>query len=163
MTERIENKCRRLRSTVFDRLAQNLCRNAEWVENHIAGCDRCQRRIRRIGRVEMGLALLKTTPQKLDLLMRANTSALRTLKHSLQQAPKADHLRHALPEPTLFERLSKHAGSIGNIAACIAIFALMKIGVFSSMDKVQRQGQNHIQQYYANRVGEDISKDLFTS
>jgi hypothetical protein len=37
----------------------------------------------------------------------------------------------------------------------------MKIGVFSSMDTFQSQGQKVIKQYYASRVGEDLADEIF--
>ena len=37
----------------------------------------------------------------------------------------------------------------------------MKMSVFSSMSKVQAQGQKAMRQYYVSRVGEDLAEDIF--
>jgi hypothetical protein len=66
-----------------------------------------------------------------------------------------------LPEPKLLERCGKYSHSAANVAACIAILLLMKIGVFSSMDMFQTQGQKVIKQYYASRVGDDLADEIF--
>ncbi|HUS73726.1 MAG TPA: hypothetical protein VMY06_11740 [Sedimentisphaerales bacterium] len=95
--------------------------------------------------------------------MRANAQAIGVLKHSLRRAPKAQKLRVMLPEPKLFERCSKYMHSAANVAACIAILLLMKIGIFSSMDTFQTKGQKVIEQYYASQVGEDLADEVFSA
>jgi hypothetical protein len=95
------------------------------------------------------------------LLMRANTQAIGVLKHSLRRAPKARKLKVILPEPKLMERFGKYGHSIVNTAACITILLLMKIGVFSSMDKFHTQGQKVYRQYYTRQVGEDLANEIF--
>ena len=93
--------------------------------------------------------------------MRANTQAIGVLKHSLRNAPKAQKLKTVLPEPTLFERFGKYRNSIVNTAACIMVLFLMKVGIFSSMDKFQSEGQKVVKQYYAIRVGEELADEIF--
>jgi hypothetical protein len=66
-----------------------------------------------------------------------------------------------LPEPKLLERWGKYRCSAANLAACIAILFLMKIGVFSSMNEFQTQGQKIIRQYYTSQVGEDLADEVF--
>jgi len=39
----------------------------------------------------------------------------------------------------------------------------MKIGVFSSMDKFQTEGQKAIKQYYASHIGKDLTDEIFTA
>ena len=95
--------------------------------------------------------------------MRANAQAIGVLKHGLRRAPKARKLRTILPEPKLFERCSKYKRSVANVAACIAILFLMKIGIFSSMDKFQTEGQKAVKQYYASRVGQDLADEIFSA
>jgi hypothetical protein len=104
---------------------------------------------------------MKASPHSLDLLMRANGQAIRTLKHSLRDEPKAQQLKTTLPEPKLVERCGPYGHSIGNLAACVTILLLMKIGVFSSMDTFQTQGQEVIRQYYAKQVGQDLAEEVF--
>ena len=140
-------------------------------QNHITNCSRCQpREIGRndrpshgvsYGKVNLALSAIKSQPHKLDLLMCANAQAIGVLKHSLRRAQKAKKLRTIRPEPKLRERFGKYASSTANIAACIAIMLLMKIGVFSSMDTFQTQGQKVIKQYYASRVGDDLADEIF--
>ncbi len=85
------------------------------------------------------------------------------LKHSLRKVPKARKLRQILPQPNLLERYGKYANFVANVAACIAILLLMKIGVFSSMDMFQSKGQKVIKHYYASRVGNDLADEIFPS
>jgi len=95
--------------------------------------------------------------------MRANTQAIGVLKHSLREAPKAKKLKAARPEPKLLERWRKYAHPAANAAACITILFLMKVGVFSSMDKVQNEGRKVIKQYYATHAGQDVADELFSA
>jgi hypothetical protein len=104
---------------------------------------------------------MKSQPHGLDLLMRANTQAIHVLKHSLRHEPKAQKLERKLPEPKLLERCSQYGHSVANLAACIVILFLMKIGVFSSMNNIHTQGQKVIKQYYVNQVGEDLADEIF--
>lgn len=134
--------------------------NADWVQNHIAGCPRCQRRFAAIGKVNLALSAVKSQSHNLDLLMRANTQAIGVLKHSLRQTLKAQRLKTILPEPKKMERWGKYTHSAANVAACIAILLLMKIGIFSSMDKFQTEGQKAIKQYYAAHIGKDMADEL---
>jgi len=135
--------------------------NTDWMQNHIANCPRCQRRLSLAGKVNLALSVMKSQPHTLDLLMRANTQAISVLKHSLREAPKAQKLRTMLPEPKLLERWGKYGQSVANLAACIAVLLLMKIGVFSSMDAFQTQGQKVIRQYYTGQVGKDLADEVF--
>jgi hypothetical protein len=95
--------------------------------------------------------------------MRANVQAVGVLKHSLRQAPKAQKLKKALPEPTLSERLSKYKHSAANVAACLAILFLMKIGIFCSMDRFQTRSQQVFKQYYAKYIGQDLADEIFSA
>jgi hypothetical protein len=105
---------------------------------------------------------MKSQRHRLDLLMRANAQAIDVLKHCLREAPKAQKLRTKRPEPKLLEKCSMHGHSAANLAACIAILFLMKIGVFSSMDNLHTKGQKAYQQYYAKQAGEDLANEIFS-
>jgi len=155
------NKCRRIRGWLHEALRNHFSLNADWVQNHIANCPKCQRRFSSISRVNLALSLIKSQPHKLDLLMRANTQAIGVLKHSLREAPKAQKLKAMQPEPKLLEICSIHKHSAANVAACIAILFLMKTGIFSFTDTVQTQGQKVVKQYYINQVGKDLASDIF--
>ncbi len=134
---------------------------ASWLHNHIMYCPRCQRRLVSCGKVNLALSFMKSQPLALDLLMRANTQAIAVLKHSLRREPKAQKLERKLPEPKLLERCSHYGHSVVNLAACILILFLMKIGVFSSMGNLQTQGQKVIKQYYVKQVGGDLADEIF--
>lgn len=157
------NKCRQIRVWLHKAINSRLGLDADWVQNHIANCSRCRRRFVNVGQINLALSGMKSQPHKLDLLMRANTQAIGALKHSLRRAPKAQKLRVMLPEPKLFERYSKYTHSVANLSACIAILLLMKIGIFSSMDKFQTKGQKVVEQYYASQVGEDLADEVFSA
>jgi len=165
------NKCRQIRAWLHKAISSRLglsqggrlTVDADWVQNHIANCPRCRRRIVSAGRVNLALSVMKSQPHKLDLLMRANTQAIGVLKHSLRRAPKACKLKAMLPKPKLLERCGKYAHPAANAAACIAILLLMKIGVFSSMDKFQTEGQKVVKQYYASHVGQEMADEIFTA
>jgi hypothetical protein len=156
-------KCRRIRSWLYETLMSRFSLNADWVQNHIASCPKCQRRFASVSRVNLALSLVKSQPHKLDLLMRANTQAIGVLKHSLREAPKTAKLKTMQPEPRLLEICSVHKGSAANVAACIAILFLMKTGIFYSVDTFQDKGKKAIKQYYINELGEDLARDIFQS
>jgi len=155
------NKCKQIRAWLHKAIGSRFCLGADWIQNHIAECPRCQRRLSAIGKVNLGLSIIKSQPHKLDLLMRANTQAIGVLRHSLRQVPKAQKLKVCLPEPNLLERWGKYGHTAANVAACIAILLLMKIGVFSSMDKFQTEGKKIIKQYYASHIGKDLTDEIF--
>ncbi len=160
---RVDNKCRRIRTLLYTAASKRLGPDAGWFQKHVAGCPRCRRRLAASRKVDLAFSLVKTQPHKLDLLMRANTQTIGVLKHSLRRAPKAEKLRTMRPGPKLLERWGKYRCSAANLAACIAILFLMKIGVFSSMDKFQTQGQKAVEQYYASQVGEDLADEIFSA
>lgn len=155
------NKCRRLRAWLYTTINSRFGPDADWLQNHIANCTRCQRRFVSCGKVNLALSLMKSQPHRLDLLMRANTQAIGVLKHSLRRAPEAHKLKTKLPEPKLLEKWGSLGYSAASLAACITILLLMKIGIFTSMDKLQTQGQKAIKQYYARQVGEDLADEIF--
>ncbi len=155
------NRCKQIRAWLHRAIGSRFSLNADWVQNHTANCPRCQRRFAAIGKVHLALSAMKSQPHNLYLLMRANTQTINVLKHSLRQVPKAQKLKTMLPEPKQLEKWSKYTRSIASVAACIAILVLMKVGIFSSMDKFQTKGQKIIKQYYAGHVGNDLANELF--
>lgn len=156
-----DNQCKRIRNWMYSVFNRHINLEAGWLKNHISHCPRCQQRFASLGRVNLALSFIKSQPINLHLLKRANTQAINVLKHSLREAPKAEQLRKIQPEPKLLERWSKYIQPIGNMAACVTILLLMKTGIFSSIDDVQTKGQKVIRQYYASRVGEDLTEELF--
>ncbi len=162
-TKVVNKKCKNIRSRLYSAVGKRIGLNADWIQKHIANCPRCRQRLALMGRVNLALSLIKSQPHSLALLMQANAQAIDVLKHSLRNAPRAQKLRVMLPEPKLLERCRKYKHSLANVAACIAILLLMKIGIFSSMDKFQTEGHKAVKQYYANRVGNEIAREIFSS
>lgn len=135
--------------------------DAPWVQRHIAVCPRCQRRFAATGSVQLALALLRSRPMDLGLLGRANAKAIGLLQRSIRQVPKANTLKVAIPEPTVFERIRHWRGSLTQMAACLAIVLLGKIGVFSSIQNTQARCRQAMNQYYANHVGQDLADEVY--
>ncbi len=155
------NGCRRVRIWLRKAISTHFGPNAGWLQCHIAKCPRCQRRLIPYAKIHLAISTIKSQPHKLDLLMCANAQAIGVLKHKLQKAPEAEKLRKILPEPKLLEKCRKYSHSSSNVAACIAVLLLMKLGVFSSMDMFQSKSQGAIRQYYAGRVGKDLADEIF--
>ncbi len=155
------NTCRRIRAWLFTAMSSRFGPGTDWLQNHISKRLRCLRGFVSHNKVNLALSFMKTQPQKLDLLMRANAQAIGVLKHRLRQTPRARQLRTILPEPKLPERCGKYGYFAANLAACIAILLLMKTGVFSSMDKFHTETQNVIKQYYVMQVDQDIADEIF--
>jgi len=159
---KLKNRCKRIRTWLYAVMNRRFGPEASWLHNHIMHCPRCQRRLVSCGKVNLALSFIKSQPHSLDLLMRANTQAIAVLKHSLRREPKAQKLERKLPEPKLLEKCSIYGHSAANLAACIVVLFLMKIGVFSSMDSFQAQGQKVLKQYYVNQAGADLADEIFT-
>jgi hypothetical protein len=159
----IKNRCKQIRSRLGQSLGRRLDLNTGWLQSHIAGCPRCQRRIINIGNVDIALSLLKSQPHSVDLLMNANSEAIKVLKHSLRNAPKANKLRELRPEPNWFQRHAKPAYTILNAAACIMIILLVKTGAYASMTNLHEEGEVFVQEYYAKHLGQDYADEIFHS
>ena len=145
--------------TFFRRAGIDL--EAPWVQRHIAVCPRCQRRFANTGRVHLALAMLRCQSMDLGLLSRANARAIGVLQHGIRQTPKAHALRVATPEPSVFDRVRQLRGSLTQVAACLAIVILGKVGLFSSIQDVQTRGRQAMHQYYAGQVGQDVADEMF--
>jgi hypothetical protein len=158
-----KNYCRQLREWISRKLAESLSLNRSWIQNHIANCPRCQKRLAELGKVELALMLLKCQPHRLDLLMRANTQAISVLKHGLRNLPKAEKLRNAIPDLSFIEKCSKYKRPIVNVAACIFIAIIMKAGTFLSASQLESRGRKSMEHYYAVNAGEDIARDIFST
>ena len=155
--------CRQLRDRVLRLLADSFAPDRHWIQNHIANCPRCRRRLSHLGNVELAISMLKSQPHNLDLLMRANTQAIGVLKHCLRTTAEAERLRNIRPDLSIIERCSRYKHSFANVAACIAIAILMKSGTFSSARMFESKGQKAVEHYYASNAGEDIARDIFTT
>jgi len=157
------NICKKIRNRLYNAISKHIGPDADWVQNHIAVCPRCQQRVASLGRVHLAISFIKSQPHSLDLLMRANTQAVTVLKHSLRDTPEAQKLKKELPEQNLFEKCAKYKSPVANAAACIAIVCLMKIGIFSSMQRFQTQSKQAVRNYYAANAGQDIADEIFTT
>jgi anti-sigma factor RsiW len=155
------SKCKQIRNRLYSVLGNHLSPDAPWMRKHIAQCPRCQKRFNSISKVNLTMSCMKSQPHSLDLLKRANIQTIGVLKHSLREVPKAQKLRRMFPEPKLFERMAKYFQPSANLAVCVFILVLMKMSVFSSMSRVQTQGQKAMKQYYVAQVGEDLAEDIF--
>jgi anti-sigma factor RsiW len=157
----MEKGCRSMRQRLLTSLGKGLGPQAGWVQRHVANCPRCQRRLAAWGKVELALSIVKSQPHRLDLLSRANSCAVKMLKHSLRDAPKARVLEKTRPEPSLLQRSGRYRYRITNIAACAAILVLTRSGLFSSLDRATADGEKFMKQYYAANAGEDIAEEIF--
>ncbi|MGD8787086.1 MAG: hypothetical protein PVJ60_06660 [Phycisphaerales bacterium] len=154
-------KCKEVRIWLRKTISAHFGPNAGWLQCHVAKCPRCQRRLVSYAKVHLAISTIKSQPHKLDLLMCANAQTIGVLKHKLREAPKAEKLRKILPEPGLLEKCRKYTHSSSNVAACIMVLLLMKIGVFSSMDTFRSKGQRTMKKYYAGHVGQDLADEIF--
>lgn len=155
------NRCKRIRGWLSEAISRRFDPDAHWLQSHIANCPRCQSRFASYGKVNLAISAIKSQPHNLDLLMCANEQTIGVLKHSLRRAEKAGKLKKVRPEPKFLEKYSRYTSSSLNVAACMTILLLMKIGVFSSMNMFQSQGPKVIKKYYANRIGADLADEIF--
>jgi hypothetical protein len=153
--------CKRLRNTVPSFWNSLRGRLAERFQDHVAHCPRCQRRLALNNRVEIGLCLLRSEPHSTDLLARVNQSALNVLKLSLRNAPAAGPLRQARPEPLWFDAHRPLIERILNVAACLFIAILIRVGIFSDFNHVKQDGTKVLQKYYANNLDPGLCREIF--
>lgn len=164
MTSNLTDKnCGRIRGWLYKAVNSRINLDSTWLQNHIAHCPRCQKRLATVSRIDLAISLIRSEPCRLDLLMRANSQAIGVLKRSLRDIPKAQKLKTIHPEPGLVEKLGHYKGSIANAAACILIFFVIKAGVFSSMEQISSQGQKTMKEYYAKSAGQDIADEVFSA
>ena len=152
--------CGRIRQWLVETLTQRLDITTAWLQRHLAACPSCRRQIAGNSRLRLALLLIKTQPHSRDLLMQANRRAIRILKRNLQESAQAEKLRHIRARPSLPERLGKYTQSIGHAAACLLVLLLLRMGVFSSLTKIQDQGQQFVKQYYARHLDQDLYDDI---
>ena len=156
-----KKRCRELRVRLSKSVGARIRRRVGWIEDHVASCPRCQRRLAGLGRVNLALAVLKNQPHGLELLGRANAQAIGRLKNSVRDVPAAESLRRALPRLSWWGRWHGYVQRVGNLAACLVILLLMKVGVFSSMETLQDEGQRVVREHYEEGLGEELTRDLF--
>lgn len=154
--------CKGIRSR-FDKILSNLISmDAAWVQNHIANCPKCQRRLASLGKVYLALSLLKSRPHQIDLLKAANTQTIDTLAHSVRHTSKAEKLRLARPNIKFIEKIAPLKTAMANAAACFLILFLLKTGIFTSIEKFQTNGEKALQKYYEKQLGQEYSDEIFS-
>ncbi len=154
-------RCREIRRRLAKSAYCRLGPEAPWVQRHVAHCPRCQRRLAAFGKVDLALSAIRSQPHRLDLLRQANSAAVRMLSHDLREHARSHRLEQAQPEPGLMECCARHQNVITSLAACLAIVILTKAGIFSSFNRVNTHGQSALKQYYADRAGEDLAREVF--
>ncbi|MFC1766245.1 hypothetical protein ACFL6U_29740 [Planctomycetota bacterium] len=135
--------------------------NTPWVQNHIAGCPRCQRRFVHLGRIKLALTLAKSQRHGNDLLARANTQAFKVLRRPLRQTPQAKNLKIARPAPHWRDRLYTMRGTFGQMAACVTLLVLGKIGLLGSLQGAQTRTEKAVHSYYTQRLGQPMAEEVF--
>ena len=159
-----DNPCRAVRQKLSTALDSMLNRAfGAFLRSHIEHCPRCSRRLLGLHRVELAIRLTKSQTHSLDLLSRANTAALRMLKHSLRFTPKAEKLRVARPEPNWVIRHSSVLEKVFNAAACLLVLALIKCGTASFLKDVHQGGTKVMYNYYAKNLDQDTANELMES
>lgn len=153
--------CKRIRNAIPSFWNSFRGRLAERFHDHIARCPRCQRRLALNNRVEIGLCLLRSETHNPDLLARVNQTTLNVLKHSLRDAPAAGDLRQAHPEPQWFDMHRSILERALNVAACLFIAVVLRVGIFSDFHHVQRDGTKVLQKYYAKNLDPGLCREVF--
>ena len=131
-----------------------------WIQRHIAGCPRCQRRFAHLSRVNLAFSLLRSQSQPLTLMTEANQRTVRVLQKAVRQTSQALDLKTALPNPTIWDHLRMARYHIANMAACVTLLVLFRMGIFSTIQNAENRGRKAMYQYYAQHLGTDISDEL---
>lgn len=157
------NCCHKIRKNRTGFLSGLRSRALERLNDHVAYCPRCQRRLAIVNRVEIAMMLMKTQPQDLGLLARANSKALDTLKHSLRNAPQSAALRTIQVNQSRFEKFRPGLERVLNVAACVFVVIMIKTGVSNSLLDYKEQGENVIHNYYARNLDRQMFDEIFSS
>lgn len=154
------NPCKEVRKPRWsDRLREMTFRR---LSDHIAACPRCQKRLAMANRVELAIGLLKSQCHEMDLLARANAKAINVLNHSLRTAPQTAQLRRSQPDCSWLEKRSFVIEKILNVAACLFVIVMIRMGVTSSFMEMQSQGKNALHNYYARNLDSQTADDLLS-
>jgi hypothetical protein len=154
--------CKDIRSRFGKIVSSLMSMDAAWVQNHIANCPKCQRRLASLGKVYLAMSLLKSRPHQLDLLKAANAQTIDTLAHSVRHTAKAEKLRLARPDIKFIEKIAPLKSSIANTAACFVILFLLKTGIFTSIEKFQTTGEKALHNYFEKQLGQEYSDEIFS-
>lgn len=155
--------CRHVRRWYLVALSRRLGPDAAWVQRHLAACPRCRRRVAGWRKVDLALSIVKSQPHRLDLLRQANASTLKMLTHTLRDAPQAQELVAAKPEPSFLERSGSYRHWATHAAACFVILFLAKSGLFASLSHLSTGSENLVRHYYTSHAGDDLAGEIFDS
>ncbi len=131
------------------------------LSDHIATCPRCQKRLALANRVQLAFDLLKSQPQSPNLLAAANMKATGVLKHSLRNAPKSEKLRQSVQDQHWIEKKRPLLERMLNVAACLFVMAMIRMGVTSSLTDIRRQGETAVHNYYARNLDSQLLSEIF--
>jgi len=154
--------CSKIRKSQAGLLSGLRSRVLKRLNDHVTHCPRCQRRLAIVNRVEIAMMLMKTQPQDIGLLARANSKALDMLKHSLRNAPQSAALRTMQVDQSRFEKIRPGLERALNVAACVFVVIMIKTGVSNSLLDYKKQGENVIHNYYARNLDSELFDALFT-
>jgi hypothetical protein len=154
-------QCKQMRSAPDSLWASLKQRLFSRCSEHIASCPRCQKRLAAANRVEMTLSLMRMQPQAMDLLAKANTAALKYLTRTVRFSPCADQLRTAVHKPNRLEKASPLLERLLNVAACLFIILMIRVGLKNRMLEIQDQGTKVMENYYARNLDAKLFEDVF--
>ena len=156
-----KNQCRSVRNERCGVIRSIKMRLLQRLDDHVAECPKCQRRLAVLNRVEVALMLTKSQPYEMGLLARANNKALDVLAHSLRFAPKSTLLRQARSDTNRIEKARPLIERVLNVAACLFIIVMIKTGVSRSLLDYKQQGEAVIHNYYARNLDSQMFDEIF--
>jgi len=156
-----KNQCRLVRNERCGVIRSVKMRMLRRLDNHVAGCPKCQQRLATVNRVEVALMLVKSEPYEMGLLARANNKALNVLTRSLRFAPKSTLLRQAKSDTNRIEKARPFIEKVLNVAACLFVVIMIKTGVSHSLLDYKEQGEAVIHNYYARNLDSQMFDEIF--
>ncbi len=157
------NDCQKTKNLLVRSIERYSLKGNGYLANHIANCPSCQRRVSGYNRLELALSALKSQSHSIDLLARANEKTLRHLKRNVRNVPVAMQLKNARPRESFLAKYTGRIQGISNSAACLAIFILLKMGIFNGIHTIEDKGQHIVCNYYDNHLDDDsdFSSNLY--
>jgi hypothetical protein len=152
---------KRFQRRIGESMAAWMGMESGWLAEHVAHCPACQKRTGLHRRVELGLSLIKSQPQTIDLLKTANTQAISTLQRTLREAKKSERLRQSRPRTFWSFPNIRALQPLLGAAACLMVILLVKTSIFTSMNKVRQTGTDVVYSYYTHHLGQEMADDLF--
>jgi predicted anti-sigma-YlaC factor YlaD len=135
----IPRRCRRLLHAADTLLSGR--RLSASLYAHAASCPRCRAYLMKVGRVSLGLSLLRGQQQPRNLLGNANRVALQKLRRAIRYCPEADRLRRARARVSPLVRLMEASQWALSGAVCLAVVCLLRIDVSNGVRKTAEMGE----------------------